>query len=209
MSNVLYQPLPDEYQGVKVNTDFQIGIQVSLCLEDMELTEDERMRCALYLLFGNDDGTVRELPEDIEGCFTWFLSGWNHDNKAEDNDKRKVMDFFVDQGRIYADFIQIYGINLNRASMHWWEFCWLLWNMPYKYSSFHQAIEIRTMKPKKGASAEERRAIANAQKVFSLEETPKEYTEQEKQAIDTYDEMMRQIKERKKTEEQALKEFKR
>lgn len=71
---------------------------MSLCLEDEDLSDEERMQYAVYLLFGNDDGTIRDLPEDIEGCFEWFLGGWNHDNKPKDDKKQKVMDFYVDQG---------------------------------------------------------------------------------------------------------------
>ena len=73
------------------------------------------------------------------------MSGWHHDNPSPQKEhNEKVMDYFIDQGRIYADFRHVYGVNLNEADMHWWEFQWMLWNMPDGQSSFMNAIRIRT-----------------------------------------------------------------
>lgn len=212
MANILYETLPEEWNGYRINTWFQVGVQLSILMDDEEMSERERYISILNLLFGDGNGRLSEFPQseqELLECVTWFLDGWSYDNKTETREEEKIMDFYVDQGRIYADFRQIYGINLNEADMHWWEFCWLLWNMPDKLSSFKQAIQIRTMKPRKGASWEERQAIAEGKAHFALKQKKKSksYSKEEEKAIDEYDRRMEEIKKRKRIEQQALAEF--
>lgn len=106
--------------------------------------------------------------------------------------------------RICADFRQIYGIDLSLDDMHWWMFNGLLWNMPYKQSSFQQVIEIRRKKITSKMGKEERQAIKEAQEMYALEqpEEKKEYTEDEKTKIDEYDQMMAEIRAKKKAEKE-------
>ena len=105
-----------------------------------DLNAYEKSDALIWLLF--DD---REHPEgeELQECVEWFLNGWFHDKPGSSKDKRRLVDYDVDQWRIYADFRQIYGIDLSLDEMHWWTFCGLLWNLPYKQSSFQQVIEIR------------------------------------------------------------------
>ena len=119
-------------------------------------------------------------------------------------DHQKITADDIDQWRIYADFRQIYGIDLSLDEMHWWMFNGLLWNMPYKQSSFQQVIEIRRKKITSKMGKEERQAIKEAQEMYALEqpEEKKEYTEDEKAKIDEYDQMMAEIRAKKKAEKE-------
>ncbi len=212
MSNILLEDLPTMWKEYQVNTWFQIGIQIQLLFDDDSVDDREKGMTMLYLLFGNEDGSMRAYPqkeEELEECIRWFMNGWCLDKTPKQEKEEKIMDYDVDQGRIYADFLQIYGINLQKSDMHWWEFCWLLWNMPQDRSSFHQVIEIRTKKPRKGASAEERKAIEKGRQIYGLgnKKTKKAYTSEEKAKIDAYDRMMSEKKKKKAIEEMAVKEF--
>lgn len=216
MNNVLYNNLPYAWEknGVEyiLNTSFCVGVQLSLLFDDEELTGLERMYYITQLLFANKDGTIREFPQnpdDFEECLQWFMSGWHHDKpNPQQEHNEKVMDYYVDQGRIYADFRQIYGINLNTEDMHWWEFQWMLWNMPDGLSSFLNVVRIRTQKPRAGASLEEIKAIKNAKTIYGLgKEKGQEYTKEQEKAIDDYDQMMAEIKAKMIAENEALKEF--
>lgn len=214
MNNVFLDELPTEWEGYELNTWYQIGIQLMLAADDPDLSNDERAEAFIYLLFANDDGTLRNYPKDSKAlgeCVKWFLNGWHHDKQvAGENDKKKLIDFDVDQWRIYADFIQIYRIDLADSDMHWWRFQGLLWNMPSEQSSFLQVIQLRTKKPRKGASAEERRQIKEAHMRYDLKyrvKQEKTLTTEDKSAIDEYDRRMAEMK-RKKAEEEALEEFK-
>ena len=209
MVNVMLDPLPQEWNGHKINTDFRIGIQIDLALNDPELNKYEKMDAVWNLLFGSEnDYTLAQ--EEFDECLQWFLIGWNHDNKIKSEDTRRLVDYDVDQWRIYADFLKIYHIDLSMVDMHWWTFNGLLWNMPYKQSAFMEVIDIRRKKIDAKMSKEEREAIEKAQQIYGLEQQEsKEYTEEEKAKIDEYDRMMEQIKRKKQEEKEALELFRR
>lgn len=206
MKNVLYEALPTEWKGYRVNTGFHIGVQICLLFDDKTLNERARNEILLALLFSNEDGSVREYPqtaEELQECLEWFLNGWNHDNNSKGDDQKiKLMDYDIDQGRIYADFMRFYHIDLEFTEMHYWKFCWLLWNLPHEHSSFMQVIELRTKKPRKGASSEEVKAIKKAHEVYDLEQPKKELSQKDKQAIDKYDLLMQELKNQKLIKEE-------
>lgn len=208
VNNVLLDELPEEWNGYRINTWFQIGIQLTILMDDMSIVDFEKTALIINLLF--DD---REHPngDDLKECIAWYMGGWCHDNSPSKKEKRRLIDYDIDQWRIYADFLQIYGINLNESDMHWWEFNGLLWNMPYKTSSFLQVIDIRKKKIKAKMSKEEKAAISEAQHIYGLSqrvEKPK-FTKEEESKIDAYDEMMRKAKENKAAMKKFLEEIER
>lgn len=194
MNNVLMDPLPEEWNGYRLNTDFTIGIQMMQAQYDNAIADFEKTDSLMYLLFADEDGSLREHPEgeEFKECVNWFLNGWFHDHPEERRDKTRNVDYDVDQWRIYADFLQVYGIDLSSTDMHWWKFCGLLWNMPYRQSAFQQVVYARTAVPDRNSGAEERKRIRENKKKYALEQLnePKEYTAEEKSAIDAYDRMM-------------------
>lgn len=191
--NILIDGVPTEWDGYTVNTDFRVGIRVMQAAEDRELYDSERYEIIMLLLFQNEDGSVREHPpiEQMGDVLKWFLSGWNHDGKPSEQKKKRTVDFEVDQWRIYADFIQAYGIDLSTAKMHFWAFCGLLWNLPARTSAFMQVLEIRQKKISPKATAAERKAITEAQRVYGLDqpEEKKELTSEEISKIDAFDKL--------------------
>lgn len=210
MNNILLDALPTEYEGVKVNTSFRIGIQLALLQEETDLTNRERAILSMQLLFGDEDGNVKQVPKNISECIRWFMTGWDHDRRvSSENQNKRLIDYDVDQFRIYADFLNIYGIDLNTADLHFWAFQGLLWNMPHERSSFLQCIEIRTKKPRKGASAEERKAISDGHKRYDLPQSKKEvtYTAEEEAKIDAFDKMREEALKKRRENEEILKTF--
>lgn len=205
MNNILLDELPTSFNGYEVNTWFQIGIQASLVYADEELDESSRSKILLELLFSEDDGSLREFPQDpeeMQELLAWFMNGWYHDNKPDKQDPRKrIMDYDIDQWRIYADFLQIYHIDLNQSDMHWWMFQGLLWNLPREQSSFMQVLEIRQKKPRPKATADEKKAITTGHKIYDLKPLKKALTAEEEKEIDAYDEMMKKIRAQKALEE--------
>ena len=200
MNNVLYQALPDTWHGFHINTGFHIGVQIALLMEDETLNERMRVTILMELLFADEDGVIREMPEtmeEVEECLNWFMRGWNHDNDVESETHEKLMDFDVDQGRIYADFLHIYGIDLETTNLHWWKFNWLLWNMPTEQSSFLQVVNFRQEKPSKNASAEEKKAIIKRKQIYGLEAKKPKYSREDIKAIDEFDAFMAEINKKK------------
>lgn len=201
--NVLFEELPEEWQGYQINWWFQIGVQIFIVSEDKELAEWEKSQLIAELLFSED------IPsgEQVQECVQWFLNGWCQDRSPREKEKKKLIDFNKDQWRIYADFRQIYGINLNEADLHWWEFMGMLWNMPQRQSSFLQVIEIRRKKIKQKMTKEEKQAIKEAQYIYGLEnqnEVKREYTEAEAEKIDAVDEIRKKMKRKREEATEAL-----
>lgn len=212
MINVMLDPLPTEWNGHKINTDFRIGIQINLALDDVALNKYEKMDVVAELLFSTEEETSTEIyiptQEEFEQCLEWFLIGWNHDKQIRSKENKRLIDYDVDQWRIYADFLKIYHIDLSMVDMHWWTFNGLLWNMPYKQSAFMEVIDIRRKKINSKMSNAERDAIQKAQKVYGLEQQEdKEFSEEEKSKIDDYDQMMANMRKRKQEEQEALEIF--
>lgn len=144
MFNVLLDPLPTEYRGFPIDSDFQIGIQIMQALEDGELSRQEGQAVALSLLFLQEDAQGNQLPlpdaeTALEGL-VWFLTDWNHDHNSK-VDNTRITDFDIDQWRIYSAFKQHYGINLNIDKLHFWEFMGLLTTLPE--CAYTRVIDIR------------------------------------------------------------------
>lgn len=206
MENVMLEPLPDTWNGYKINTDFRIWLQITILQYDKELNDYEKSLAIIYLMFGElDSETVRAHPEgrELQECISWFLNGWYHDKTVESQSNKRLIDYDIDQWRIYADFMQIYHIDLSIADMHWWKFNGLLWNMPRRMSSLMDVIEIRQKKIESYMQSKEKEAIRKAHEIYDLDqpEEKKEYTDDEKKKIDEYDRMMEEIRKRKESEE--------
>lgn len=202
MYNVLLEIMPDEWKGYSINANFQVGIQIYNLYYDHDVQEWEKTNLIIYLLFADDEtGMLRSHPigNELEECIVWFLNGWYHDKQSGKIDKRRLIDYDADQWRIYADFRQIYGIDLSESEMHWWEFCGLLWNMPYKQSSLLQVIDIRRREITSKMGKEEKDALKEAKAVYEIEqpEIKKEYTQEETQKIDAFDAMMTERRKKK------------
>lgn len=175
MFNVMLDRLPEYWNGYPIASDFRVGIQISQCLIDPELSEQEKVTVALELLFPGSRPKGEQAVEALE----WYLNEFSHDRHGKSTSHVKVMDFDVDQWRIYAAFRSQYGIDLNTVSLHWFEFMGLLSNL--EECAFTRVIDIRQKKITAKMSREEKKAIANAKKVYALGAVEKPLTEEEKQ----------------------------
>lgn len=186
MFNVLLDPLPYEWNGFKVDMDFQTGIQVSQCLTDEDLTQQERLATAVSLMFPEERPSDMN---DISDALSWYMNGWNHDNISKDKKKDEtiLIDFDIDQWRIYAAFKKQYGIDLNRETIHFWVYMGLLSNL--EECSFTRVVSIRDKKIDSKMSKEEKAALKNAKKMYAINkeavETEEEKAEREA-AIDVF-----------------------
>jgi len=166
MFNVLLDDLPEEWHGYPIDSDYQTGILMSQCLADSELNDTERIYTAINLLFP-DESSRPDVAEAMEGV-SWFLNEFNHDNYDKTEHTEKVMDFDVDQWRIYAAFRNQYGIDLSREKLHWFVFMGLLGNL--EECSFGRVMDIRTEKITSKMSPEEKKAYKEAKKIYALVE---------------------------------------
>lgn len=167
MFNILLDDLPEKWNGYEVYTDLATGIQLSQCLMDDALREDEKLYTAVFLLFKGD--FPREYNQIFEAIM-WLLNGWNNDNvskRAHRDNELDVMDFDMDSWRIHAAFRRQYGIDLGKESMHFWEFMGLLSNLDE--CAFTRVVEIRQKKITSSMSQKEKNAILKAKDMYRIQ----------------------------------------
>ena len=95
------------------------------------------------------------------------------DTNQKHSSKEKTFDFYYDYGYYFPDFIEKYGINLNKDDISWWEFDKLLdWCFRDKNSSLYNHMEFRMYKkpPKspKTSEAEEHKYRIKMKQIHSL-----------------------------------------
>ena len=169
MINVLLDELPDGYECSSGNFynmdfDFRNGIQASLCQDDPELTETEKQWVIRDLIFPD------EKPADMNDyaeCAEFYLTGWSHDNPGK-KENRRLMDFDIDQWRIYSAFLSQYRIDLNTAEMHWWVFMGLLSSLDE--CSYTRVIDIRSRNVEADMDKKAKRALMEAKAVYELKQ---------------------------------------
>ena len=186
MFNVLLDPLPEEWKGFQIDSDFQIGIMISQCVKDQTLNNAEKLNIAAGLLFGENRPSNYK---DIADAIQWFLNGWNQDNlSARSSAKKKTesesIDFDTDQWRIYAAFKSQYGIDLNKEKMHFWAYMGLLSGL--EECAFTRVISIREKKIDSKMSKEEKSFLKKAKEVFRIrKEVDVDETEEEQKERQT------------------------
>lgn len=187
MYNVMLDPLPSDWNGYQIDSDFRTGIQLCMALEDKSLSDMEKGAASAELLFPLIQPEMQEIPEATE----WFLSGWNLDNIQKNNSTIRILDFNVDQWRIYSAFKHQYGIDLHTADLHYWQFMGLLTTL--EECAFTRVIDIRQKKIKNKISKEEKEAIIKAKQMYSLGDQKENLSEADKEkkqeAIELFEKM--------------------
>ncbi len=178
MYNILLDKLPQDYKGYLIRTDFRIGIQIDLCIKDDEIDEYDKIGICLNLLYGY--GVPKDIELAIEGL-AWFMRcGEKIEDKESEECNEVVFDFNYDNSRLFSAFKKVYGIDLARSNLHWFEFVYMLGDLGE--CAFTQVIEYRkadisSMKGK------QREAYAKMKRKFAL---PQRYTAEEKEKIDKF-----------------------
>lgn len=108
---------------VPVRTDFRVGILFEGMMWDAALDARAKVAQALRLYYREGD-----LPGDLAGAYraaVWFFAGgrdMEDSAEASDGQRKRLYDFDVDEGYIYAAFWAQYGLDLQAARLHWWAF---------------------------------------------------------------------------------------
>ena len=180
MFNVLLDPLPEEWNGYAIDTDFQTGIMISQCLADESLSDTERFYAAARLLF------LKNCPgnEEISEAIKWYMTEYSHDNTKPEKSELVIMDWNIDQWRIYAAFRQQYGIDLNVDRIHWFTFMGLLSNL--QECAFTRVMDVRQKKITAKMSNEEKAALRKAKMVFEIKQPKEAMSPEEKRQVDEF-----------------------
>ena len=187
--NILIDYLPTKFEidrkEYEINYDFRTSILFCLLMQDVELTEEEKILQGLQLYYP-------VIPSNIEEAYEKILYFYSRGNDIEDNKKVKqgkrifkrnnnrAYDFEVDANLIFSAFMTQYNINLNRDNLHWWEFMSLFNSLKddteiVKIMNY-RTIDVNTIEDKK-----ERKMYKQLQDYYSLENT---ITTEEKQLLE-------------------------
>lgn len=128
MYNCLLENFPISYKGFNINTNFKVGITLTLLTEDNRFPEDLKLIKAFDILYKDK---VPDFNTAFEGLM-WFLScGKSEEYYLEDSledSNEKCIDFQFDSYDIYGAFLSK-GVDLHKSNMHWFKFMALLNNL--------------------------------------------------------------------------------
>lgn len=174
MGNLLLETgLPETLEGVPIYADFRNMIRFALIMEDETLNSMEKAYRGVQQLFSElPEGDLRRALE----LLIWFYNcGRPLAEEAQDggvNDGKpseRAFDYNVDAARIYASFLQTYGIDLIEVDfLHWWAFVALLENLP-EDTAFMKVVQVRLMDLSEIKDKEMRAYYAQLKKQYSLE----------------------------------------
>lgn len=180
MYNVLLDPLPEEWNGHKIDPAFQNGIQIMQVMADTEISEREKVWLAADLLFLDPPETIQEALDGI----AWFMGGWNKDRADPDGKGDPVMDWDMDQWRIYSAFKKQYGIDLNHAQMHFWVFMGLMTTLDE--CAFTRVADIRAKKLEGKMDPKEKEFYKQAKKRYAIEGSEEPETDEDVAAMEEF-----------------------
>lgn len=123
--NILIDKLPNEFEGLKIDTNFRSFILFELLMQDSSINEEDKLVLSLNLFY-------KEIPKDIKKAYDgiiWFYTMGNNDKKnskkkkKESNKSEKIYSYEYDADLIYSAFLKQYHIDLNEIDyLHWFKF---------------------------------------------------------------------------------------
>lgn len=166
--NILVDALPQSVTITNteylVDSDFRTCLKIILAFEDSELTPQEKQVILLSMLFVK----MPPLTQETFDKAIWFLNG----GRASDDDEETPMrlySFNKDANFVFAAFRQTHGIDLQKASLHWWEFLALFMDLGSE-TTFCQLTALRKRLKTGKATKEERAAAREAQGIIDIGE---------------------------------------
>lgn len=187
MFNVMLDELPDMWEGFPIDTDFRIGVQISQIMEDKDLSDNEKWGTSAELLFRG----IRPDPQYYSDAILWFLQEWNHDNNKKAKDRTRVLDYDIDQWRLYSAFKAQYGIDLNTVNMHYWQFMGMLTTL--NECAFTRVVDVRLKKLRSNMTKEEKQILNDQKTIYGLEQPQEQISEDEKvkkrEALELFEKM--------------------
>lgn len=171
MSNLLLDsaPLTLDIGGVEypIKTDYRTWVRFELLMLDD--SRDDAFNEALDLVF---DGCPPppEMDNETVAQMMWFYQCGHPDMPLGGSGapKQRIYDYAVDDGYIYAAFLQQYSVDLQEeAQLHWWRFYAMFISLGAG-CKFVDILGYRSTKISKKMSLEERAFYRRMQQMYAL-----------------------------------------
>lgn len=184
--NILTDTLPDcvEIDGRQydIHCDFRTGVRIMLDFESARWTRDEKVWLMLHRLYG--DNVPENTAEAIRLALVFLNCGEESDRDRAHDEPKRLYSFQKDAGMIFAAFKQTHGIDLNKDSIHWWEFITLFGSMSGD-TAFSNLVALRERVRSGKATKDELEAARKMGDAFDVEE-PEYMTEEEERNSDEF-----------------------
>ena len=190
--NPLLNKFPEEYNGISMNTDFRVGILLSLLFNSGSVPDYDKKTEALSILYGENWNQLGVDIVDLWNGVIWFINiGYNKcTNRIEssisdkdeedivDSDGKKlifdteykeddaILDFDFDASRIYTAFLRTYGVDLTDTNMHFFKFMFMLSDLDSD-CSHSKVVDIRQTNIK-DMDKKQKAAYIRLKKVYSI-----------------------------------------
>jgi len=158
-----------------LNTDYRYGLKCLKISENDDISDKERAFAIIYTLYGC-------FPNDLEEALKkagYFLTCGR---EQKPRDEEPDMDYWFDWERIVASFRSDYGIDLNTAKMHFWEFIFLIEGLT-EHCVLSRVREIRGYNLSEFKDPKTKARIQKAQEQLRI---PKKRTKEQQKVIDDF-----------------------
>ena len=148
-----------------VNTDFRIMCRFEIAIQKSDTAE---------ITSAVSDFFIGNIPADINAAVNavleFYLCGKQaEDGKASDKNGKRCYDYNEDWKYFIAAFRQQYGIDLNTAQLHWWEFSALFSGLTDD-TELVKIMQIRCTNLKDISDKKERERIKKLQERYALKQ---------------------------------------
>lgn len=153
----------------KIDTDFRVALKCFEIIEDKTISDEERARAVIYLLFGfiPKDSLLEEF---LNKASLYLQCG---KTLKEQMQEKPDMDFEQDRGLINASFMLDYKIDLSKVKLHFWQFIELLQGLSDN-CCLNRVRDIRNYDLSEEKDAKLRKKIIKAKKQVELRKNKKE-----------------------------------
>lgn len=105
---------------IRERGDYRVILDVIAALGDDELTEEERIECALLIFLDTDIYSLPDINEAAAGMLEFLRCGYEESARQDD---RKLMDWQDDAPMIISGVNRVLGTEVRAVPyMHWWTF---------------------------------------------------------------------------------------
>lgn len=161
-------------QEVRINTDHRTGILLEEVLADDSLDDVEKLQTALALYYPGMIFAPEEREEAVARLLWFYRCGEEpkKPNEADDADEGGAPEeppysYEHDADYIYAGFMEAYGLDLARTTLHWWQFRALFKALP-ESTQFMKIIGYRVFKIPAKMPKEEKQFYTKMKKLYAL-----------------------------------------
>lgn len=140
-----YVEIDGEQLNIRNNCDFRVVLDIIEVLNDDDLTEQEKIQCALFIFYGDELNKTSNYEEAIRQMFIIINGG---EEETEQVEKPRLMDWQHDFSQIAPPVSRVLGYDVRTPNKftHWYS--WLGGYMEIGECTFSNIVSIRSKRMK-------------------------------------------------------------